>query len=122
MLKIVLCVKRRPEMTREAFHAYWKDVHSKIVKEVSSTLGIRRNVHNRTTTTSLDERIRANRGAPQDEFDGVAESWFDSLEALTAAISTEEGRRAAARLTEDEKRFVDFSRSRIFFVEEEVVV
>ncbi len=109
-------------MTREAFHAYWRDAHSKVVKEVSSTLRIRRNVQNRTTTTSLDERIRASRGAPEDEFDGVAESWFDSLEALIAAISTEAGRRAATRLAEDEKRFVDFSRSRIFFVEEEVVI
>src|SRR5262245_26550462 len=122
MLKIVLCIKRKPEMTREAFHTYWKEVHAKVVKEVAGTLGIRRNVHNRTITTALDERIRQGRGAPDEDFDGVAESWFDSLEALIAATSSEEGRRAARRLAEDEHRFIDFSRSRIFFVDEEVVI
>jgi len=122
MLKIVICIKRRPEMTREAFHTYWKEVHSKVVKEVAGPLGLRRNVHNRTLTTSLDEGIRRGRGASPEDFDGVAESWFDSREALISATSTEAGRRAAQRLAEDEARFIDFSQSRIFFVEEEVVI
>jgi uncharacterized protein (TIGR02118 family) len=122
MLKIVICIKRKPEMTREAFHAYWKDTHAKVVREVAGPLGIRRNVHNRTTATALDAGIRQSRGASQEDFDGVAESWFDSLEALIAATSTDEGRRAAKRLAEDEERFIDFSRSRIFFVDEEVVI
>lgn len=122
MLKIVICIKRRPEMTREEFHAYWKNIHAKVVREVSGPLGIRRNVHNRTTTTILDERIRQGRNASPEDFDGVAESWFDSLEALIAAASTDEGRRAAKRLADDEERFIDFSQSRIFFVDEEVVI
>jgi len=122
MLKIILCIKRRPEMTREAFHAYWKDTHSKVVKDVAGLLRIRRNVHNRTMSTSLDERMREGRGASPDDFDGVAESWFDSLEALVAETSTDEGRRAAKKLAEDEERVIDFSRSRIFFVVEDVVI
>lgn len=122
MLKIIICIKRKPGMTREAFHAYWKDTHAKVVREVAGPLGMRRNVHNRTTTTLLDERIRRSRGAAPEDFDGVAESWFDSLEALIAASSTDEGRRAAKRLAEDEERFIDFSQSRIFFVDEDVVI
>ena len=109
-------------MTREAFHAYWKDTHSKVVKDVAALLGIRRNVHNRTMSTSLDEKMREGRGASPDDFDGVAESWFDSLEALVAVTSTDEGRRAAKKLAEDEERVIDFSRSRIFFVVEDVVI
>jgi uncharacterized protein (TIGR02118 family) len=122
MLKIIICIKRRPEMTREAFHAYWKDTHASVVREVAGPLGMRRNVHNRTITTRLDQAIRNGRGASQEDFDGVAESWFDSLEALNAATSTDEGRRAARRLAEDEERFIDFTQSRIFFVDEEVVI
>ena len=109
-------------MSREAFHDYWQNVHAKVVRETAGPLGMRRNVHNRTLATPLDERIRQGRGAPQEDFDGVAESWFDSLEALIAASGTEDGRRAAKRLAEDEARFIDFSRSRIFFVDEEVVI
>lgn len=122
MLKIILCINRKPDMTREAFHSYWKDVHSKIVKEVSGPPGMRRNVHNRTFATPLDDGLRSGRGAAHEGFDGVAESWFDSLHALIAATKTEEGRRAAKRLAEDEERFIDFSRSRIFFVDEDIVI
>ena len=122
MLKIVLCIKRQPHLSREEFHRYWREDHAKVVREVAPILGIRRNVHNRTQSTPMDEAVRVGRGAEMDDYDGVAESWFDSLAALTAASATEEGRRAAKRLAEDEARFIDFSRSRIFFVEEEEVV
>jgi uncharacterized protein (TIGR02118 family) len=122
MLKIVICMKRRPDMSRAEFLRYWKEDHAKVVTEVAAAMGMRRNVHNHTIATPIDERLRRGRGAEMDDYDGVAESWFDSLDALVAATSSEEGRRAAARLAEDEARFIDFSRSRIFFVEEHVVV
>jgi len=122
MLKIIICRKRKPEMSRAEFLRYWKEDHAKVVAEVTGPMGMRRNVHNHTITTPIDERLRQTRGAEMDDYDGVAESWFDGLEALTAATSSDEGRRAAQWLAEDEARFIDFSRSRIFFVEEHVVV
>lgn len=122
MLKIIICMKRRPEMSREEFRRCWREEHAKVVAEVAPLMGIRRNVHNHAISTPLDARIRTGRGAEMDDYDGVAESWFDSLEALIAATSTDEGRRAAQKLAEDEARFIDFSRSRIFFVEEHVVI
>jgi hypothetical protein len=40
------------------------------------------------------------------------------LDDLVAGGSTPEGAKAAEELLEDEKNFIDFSRSSIFFVEE----
>ena len=122
MLKIILCLKRRPSMTRTEFHRYWKEDHAKVVREVAGPLGMCRNVHNRTYSTTLDVALRQGRGAEEDDYDGVAESWFVSLDALVQAIATDEGKEAARRLREDEARFIDFSRSRILFVEEECVI
>src|SRR5262249_35086829 len=122
MLKIVICMKRKPELSRAEFLRYWKADHARVVTEVAGPMGMRRNVHSHTITTPIDGRLREGRGAEMDDYDGVAESWFDSLEALISATSSEEGRRAAKRLAEDEARFIDFSRSRIFFVEEDIVV
>jgi uncharacterized protein (TIGR02118 family) len=122
MLKVILCINRKLEVSREEFHRYWREDHAEVVRQVAPILGMRRNVHNYTITTPIDARVRAGRGAPADDYDGVAESWFDSLEALLAAVATPEGRKAADRLAEDEARFIDFSRSRIFYVEENVVI
>jgi hypothetical protein len=36
---------------------------------VAAPMGMRRNVHNNTIGTPLDERIRESRGAPPDDFD-----------------------------------------------------
>jgi hypothetical protein len=83
MLKIITCMKRRPEMSRAEFLRYWKEDHAKVVAEVAGPMGIRRNVHNHTITTAIDERVRQGRGAEMDDYDGVAESWFDSLDALS---------------------------------------
>jgi uncharacterized protein (TIGR02118 family) len=122
MLKIVICMKRKPGMSREEFLRYWEKEHAEVLAIAAGPMGIRRNVHNHTISTPADERIRLSRGAELDDYDGVAESWFDSYDALMAATSTPEGRRAAQLLAEDEARFIDFSRSRIFFVEEHVAI
>ena len=53
-----------------------------------------------------------------DAFDGVAEVWWDSREALTAAVSSPEGQAAGDELLEDERKFIDLARSSLFLTEE----
>jgi hypothetical protein len=55
-------------------------------------------------------------------FDGVVEIWWDSIETLLEAAMTPEGGKAHMDLVEDEKNFIDFSRSAMWFVEEEVFI
>jgi hypothetical protein len=74
-----------------------------------------------TLMTPLNERLRSSRGAPE-EYDGVAELWFDSIEALVAAGGTPEGRAVGKRLLEDERRFIDLARSPLWLAEEHEVL
>jgi uncharacterized protein (TIGR02118 family) len=122
MLKIMICMKRKPDMSREDFLRYWEEEHMQVLAKAAGPMGMRRNVHNHTISTAADDRIRQGRGAEMDDYDGVAETWFDSYDALMAATATPEGREAARLLAEDEARFIDFTRSRIFFVEEKVAI
>jgi len=92
------------------------------VRERAGTLGIKRYVQVHTLESPLNEALRASRGSEGEVFDGVAELWWESAEALTAGTSTREGRQAAAELREDEKRFIDFGRSVMFVAEENPVV
>ena len=55
-------------------------------------------------------------------YDGLAEVWWDSLDALVAAFGSEEGRRVNETLTEDEARFIDFERSSLFLTEEHTIL
>jgi hypothetical protein len=52
------------------------------------------------------------------EYDGVAEVWFESEEALTEGMNSPERQKLGAALLEDEGNFIDHSKSSAFIVEE----
>ena len=70
-----------------------------------------------TLNTPLNEGLRASRGMLP-AYDGVAEVWFESEEALVAGMSSPEGQQLGAALLEDEGNFIDHSKSSAFIVEE----
>ena len=121
MIKLVFPLRRLPSLSREEFQRYWFDVHGPLVRSVADVLAIRRYVQVHTLPDAVNAAVRASRGAPED-YDGVAELWYDSLEALGAVVATEEGRAASLLLLEDERRFIDHAASPIWFAEERPVI
>jgi uncharacterized protein (TIGR02118 family) len=121
VIKLVFCLRRLPEMSREDFQRHWREQHAPLVREAAPALGVRRYVQVHTLTHPANEALRRGRGGPE-EYDGVAELWFDSLDALAAAGATPEGRAAGRRLLEDERRFIDLARSPLWIAEEHHVV
>ena len=118
MIKLMYCVRRLPELSREEFQRYWRETHGPLVRERAQVLGIRRYVQTHTLDSPINEAMRASRGSDPNIFDGVAELWWDSAEAFGVGASTPEGRQAARELYEDEKRFIDFARSTAFVAQE----
>ena len=102
MIKLVFTLRRRPGMTREEFQRYWREEHAPIVKGHAETLRIRRYVQVHARETEIDDALSASRGGEPSSYDGVAELWWDSVEDLIAAYSSEAGQVAAAELLEDE--------------------
>jgi hypothetical protein len=39
MIKMVFCLKRRPDLTREQFQRYWREEHEPLVKRHAAGLG-----------------------------------------------------------------------------------
>ena len=122
MIKLVFTLRRRPDMSREEFQAYWRDRHAPLVRRHAEVLRIRRYVQTHARASELSAALGASRGGEPDYYDGVAELWWDSLEDLAAVISTEEGQAAANELLEDERRFIDLESSPLWLGEEHVVV
>ena len=122
MIKLVYCLRRLPELSREEFQRYWRETHGPLVRERAQVLGIKRYVQVHTLDSPLNEALARSRESTVEPFDGVAELWWDSAEALGAATATPEGREAAQELLEDERRFIDFGRSVIFIAQERPVV
>ena len=122
MIKLVFTIRRRPGMTREEFQSYWREQHARLVEQHAEVLHIRRYVQTHARDTDADAAISGARGSEPGQYDGVAELWWDSVEDLLAASSSEQGQVAAAALLEDETRFIDLPNSPIWLGEENVVI
>ena len=120
MVKLIFVLRRKPDMTREAFQKYWYEKHAPLVRSHAELLGIRRYVQQHTIDTPLSEALAVGRG--QDPYDGVAELHFDSVESLTETMSGEAAQRASAELAADEARFIDLDRSPIWLADERPIV
>lgn len=116
MIKLTFCLVRRPGLTRAEFQDYWRNHHAPLVASVREVLRIRRYVQLHSLPPEISADIRKSRNAPE-EFDGVAQLWWDSWEAMAPA-----GDKAAAEagrmLLEDEKKFIDLERSPLWWGEE----
>lgn len=102
MIKRVSLVRKRPDLSREEFVAYWLGPHADIAREMPGALGYVVNV--------ADDPELAG-------WDGFAEVWFESREAAEAAFLTEP---FVSRIRADRPKFV--GEQRIFFAEEHVVL
>jgi uncharacterized protein (TIGR02118 family) len=111
MIKLVFNLRRRPEMTREEFQAYWRDDHAELVSRHAEALRIRRYVQTHARSSEVAAAQSAARGSEPDVYDGQAELWWDSLDDVIAAVSTPAGQQAATELLEDERRFIDLAQS-----------
>lgn len=119
MIKLTFCLIRRPELTREAFQAYWLGTHAGLVAGVRDVLRIRRYVQLHSLPADASEELRRVRGGPEG-FDGVAQLWWDSFEDM--ATARDEAASAAGRmLLEDERKFIDLERSPLWWGEEKVI-
>ena len=120
-IKLAFCLRRLPHLSREAFQTRWFDVHGPLVKERAEVLGIRRYVQLHSLDDALSAGVRAARESPE-PYDGIAELWWDSLEAFAPADSSPERIRAGQELLEDERKFIDLPQSPVWLARERPVV
>ncbi len=121
MIKVSFLMRRKPDMTREEFQTYWREQHTQAVpEEAIPALGVKRYIQVHTLDTPLRDAIVGPREGLVDEFDGIAEMWFESEEAIQRDWSTDRAAEYAEAFFEDEKNFIDWTRSTILVSEETV--
>ena len=91
------------------------------MRKHAEALRIQRYVQMHSASNELDEVLRATRGGPEG-YDGVAELWWKNREDMLAATQSPEGVAAGRELLEDERRFIDLSRSPLWLGEEKPVI
>jgi len=112
VIKLIVAIRRRPELSPAEFHEYWRSTHAAKVRSIAACERyIRRYVQAHT--------VDAEYGAGEPSFDGTAELWFDSMADRDAFFSDPE---YLAVVAPDERVFADMTRTRFFVTREETVV
>jgi hypothetical protein len=116
---IYYAIRRLPNLSLEQFQSRWLKTHGPLAGRHLRAVGAQRYVQVHTLDDPLNEVLRASRGC-MEPFDGIAEIFGDREEMLKA-MSTPEGLQAMGELQEDEKNFIDFSRSAMWIAKEHVI-
>jgi uncharacterized protein (TIGR02118 family) len=106
-IKVVYCITKKSGLSDQEFFRYWKDVHGPIGARIPR---LRKLVQSHRLTVPGDEH--------RPDYDGVAELWFDNLEALLAARQSPEWKAS----TDDEANFVDHSKVAYLVTEEHTIL
>jgi len=119
MVKLVQCVRRRPEVSVLEFRAKWKEYGEMIKGGAVALGGVRCTLS--TTLAVKENALFALRRGTQEPFDGIAEIWFENAPAALAAMQRSEWREGLARFQAFQESFVDLEHSSFFYaIEDEV--
>ena len=111
MIKLIVAVRKRPDLSAEEFQDHWRTRHADLVRKSPATAKyIRKYVQ---CHTMLDQYQKG-----EVAFDGAAELWFDSVADMEAFYSDPD---YLKEVQPDESRFADMKETVFFVAEEELV-
>jgi hypothetical protein len=106
--------------TLQEAQLYWRMYHGPLVRSFGQAIRALRYVQVHRLEDDLNQAFAEARGTEDEAFCGHAELWHDR--SVGSATPTPEAIRAGKALTEDESRFIDFSRSSIWYGKEHILV
>lgn len=123
MIKISYLMRRLPGLSLEDFQAYWSEKHPQAAPaDAFDVLGVKRYVQVLPQETAARDHVIGPRSGLVEPFDGMAELWVESMEALLENWSTEKAREYLEIFFKDEQNFIDWTRSTILVSKENVVI
>jgi len=117
MIKLVYCIRRRRDLSFAQFSQTWLEDHAPLVRTYAAAIRAVRYVQSHSQLPKLNAVLQASRAMAED-YDGITELWWTSLEAFQDGMERPEAIEAGRLLKRDEARFIDFERSTMFLTEE----
>ncbi|MEM7235543.1 MAG: EthD domain-containing protein [Planctomycetota bacterium] len=123
MIRISYLMRRLPHLSLEEFQSYWSEKHPQAAPaDAFATLGVKRYVQVLPIESTARDLVIGPRTGLEDTYDGIAELWVDDLDAIERDWSTEKAKEYIGIFFEDEKNFIDWTRSTILVSNENVVM
>jgi uncharacterized protein (TIGR02118 family) len=109
MIKLSIFLRRRADLSHEEFSRYWLGQHAPLLETLPEVQRYVRRYVQQDAAPGLPD------GLPVASFDGVAELWFDDLDAVLATMGSAN---YATVVVEDEGKFLDRAKTTILLSKE----
>jgi len=122
LVKLFFCLRHLPGQSLTDGQRYWRTHHGPLIRSVAPGFRMQRylQVHYCEDFPAIDA-MRRDRGTVTPAYSGHAEAWFSRADLLSMA-DVPEARRAMEIAIEDERKFIDFSRSAMWIGKEHVFI
>jgi len=121
ILKFYYPLRHLPNLTLDEAQLYWRTTHGPKLRMIARQMGILRYVQVHRYEDELDSALREPRGTKEEPFTGHAELWFDRA-GMMSGLEMPERLKANEIAMDDEKKFIDFSRSAMWVAKEHVFI
>ncbi len=119
MIKLVFCVKKKPELSVVEFRKRWLD-HQIFTRSIAKAMHATRITHSLTLVIEENEVFQLTRGTAE-PFDALMEIWWEDSAPIKAGLRDKQIHEMILRMRADQNNLVDRSRSMIFFASEDQV-
>lgn len=121
LVKLFFCLRHPAGQSLEDAQLYWRTNHGPTIRGIAQGMRLKRYFQVHRCEEQLAQPLRKSRGTIVEPYTGHAEAWFDRGE-LAAMATSPEARQAMEIAVEDERKFIDFSRSAIWIGKERVFI
>ena len=120
MIRLVFALRRKSGMSVKDFQEHLVRKYGPLMASFGDVLGVRKYVQSVTLDgdPATAGWIESRGSEMEPSYDAVSEVWWDTLEKLSATMSSSEGKEAWAALLAEEQRFVDHANSPLWLAHE----
>lgn len=117
MIRLIFCVRRRPDLELHAFRRDWVEPMRAVAAELAAASGARRHELSVTLELPENEQFVARQGfaAP---FDAVMELEFDDGTTVRSALASDAVEALRARMRQLAASYLDVAGSSVFFTQD----
>lgn len=121
VLKFYYPLRMLPDLSFEDAQLYWRTNHGPVIRRMAQQMGVLRYIQVHRFEDEMGRALQDARGTQVAAYDGHAELWLDRKD-MVAGAGMPERIKANQLAYEDETKFIDFSRSAMWFAKEHVFI
>lgn len=117
MVRMIYCIMRRDDVSLRDFRNYFEGEHRELICQAAKELKAIDFTQSLTLMVERNFTVMVRRGTEM-PYDGVIEMWWENAAELEKVSETEESQKRAEDFFSQASKFIDLSKSRMFFTEE----